>query len=193
MLGLPAIVVMDKLMDIWLVEVPPYAVVFTQWIIVRQILSTFSASFYIPMMAANKMKVNSIASVFSGIGVFVILYILFKIGLGPMWIQYTGLISVLLFSFVIKPYVLYKDINYTIKEMLMCFWSCTKVALLSCIIVIPVTLYLGNGLIESIIKAIMALLAVVMSSYIMMEKEMKEKCLIIIKRKMCQLLNNSGE
>lgn len=193
MLGLPAIVVMDKLMDLWLVEVPPYAVVFTQWIIVRQILSTFSASFYIPMMAANKMKVNSIAAVFSGIGVFVILYVLFKLGLGPMWIQYTGLVSALIFSFVIKPYVLYKDVDYTIKEMLMCFWSCTKVALSSCIIVLPITLYLGNGFIESIIKGLVAFFAVLFSSYMMMDKRMREKCLLIIKNKIHQIVRVQGK
>ena len=131
LIGLPAIVAMNKLMSIWLVEVPPYAVVFTQWIIVRQIVSTFSASFYVPMMAANKMKVNSVAAVFSGIGVFIFLYILFKIGFGPMYIQYVGLLSALFFSLIIKPYVLYKDIDYSFMEMFSCFWKCTKVALLS--------------------------------------------------------------
>lgn len=189
MIGLPAIVVMDKLMGLWLVEVPPYAVIFTQWIIVRQILSTFSASFYIPMMAANKMKVNSISAVFSGIGVFVVLYMLFKLGFGPMWIQYIGLFSVLIFSFVIKPYVLYKDIDYTIKEMLMCYWSCAKVAIMSCLIVIPIAFCLDNGFIDSVLKAFVSFFAVVLSSYMMMEKMMREKCLSIIKSKMCQIVH----
>ena len=188
MLGLPTIVVMDKLMAIWLVEVPPYAVIFTQWIIVRQIVSTFSTSFYIPMMAANKMKVNSVAAVFSGIGMFVVLYLLFKLGFGPMWIQYVGLISALMFSLIIKPYVLYKDINYTIKEMFSCFWTCTKVALMSIIIVSPILL-LGNSLGESIIKILIALIAVFFSSWIMMEKEMKQKCVVLLKTKIKNFRN----
>ena len=184
MLGLPAIVVMDELMNLWLVEVPLYAVVFTQWIIIRQILSTFSASFYIPMMAANKMKLNSIAAVFSGIGMFALLYVLFKFGCGPMWIQYTGLFSVLLFSMIIKPYVLYKDIDYTVKELLSCYWACAKVALLSCSIVLPLVFCLGNNLIDSIIKALVAFFAVIVSSYIMMDKAMRKKCVCVIKNKM---------
>lgn len=182
LIGLPAIVVMDKLMSIWLVEVPPYAVVFTQWIIVRQIVSTFSASFYIPMMAANKMKINSVAAVFSGIGMFIVLYLLFKLGFGPMSIQYVGLISALIYSLIIKPYVLYKDISYSIREMLSCFWTCIKVALLSMVFISPILL-LGNSFGESIIKVIITLIAVVISSWIMMEKVMKQKCVALLKNK----------
>lgn len=189
MIGLPAIVVMHELMDIWLVEVPPYAVLFTQWIIVRQIISTFSASFYIPMMAANKMKVNSIASVFSGLGVFVLLYVLFKLGCGPMWIQYVALLSALFFSLLLKPYVLCKDIDYSYSEILKCFWVCGKVAILSCVLLLPFVFMLGDGIIQSIIKAFVAFMAVVISSYIMMEKRMKEKSISLIKSKIFRITN----
>lgn len=182
MIGLPAIVVMDKLMAIWLVDVPPYTVIFTQWIIFRQILGTFNASFYIPMMAANKMKVNSVASALSSIGVFFMLYILFKLGYGPMWIQYVGLISILIFSFIIKPYILYKDIDYSIKEMFYCFWSCAKVALLSILIITPMLL-LGNSLGESLLKMIIAFIAVILSSWMMMDKIIKQKCVALMKNK----------
>jgi O-antigen/teichoic acid export membrane protein len=181
MLGLPAIVVMDKLMDLWLVEVPPYAVIFTQWIIVRQIVSTFSASFYIPMMAANKMKVNSMASVFSGIGVFIVLYILFKNGCGPIWIQYIGLFSALMFSVLIKPYILCKDIDYSFIEILKCYWTCIKVTLISCLLSIPFVIILDNTIFQSVIKVIITFIAVVISSYLMMEKRMREKCVSIVK------------
>ena len=182
LIGLPAIVVMDKLMEIWLVEVPPYAVVFTQWIIVRQIMSTFSTSFYVPMMAANKMKVNSVASFFSGIGMFTVLYFLFKLGFGPMWIQYTSLISALMFSLIIKPYVLHKDINYTIRELFSCFWSCAIVALLSMAFTTPILL-LGNSFGDCLLKMIIAFIAVAVSSWMMMNKVMKQKCIALLKSK----------
>lgn len=189
MLGLPAIVVMDKVMDIWLVEVPPYAVIFTRWIIIRQIVSTFSASFYIPMMAANKMKLNSVTSFFSGIGAFVVLYILFKMGCGPMWIQYISLLSALMFSLLIKPYVLCKDIDYSLIEILKCYWTCIKVVLVSCLLSIPFVYLLGNTIIQSAIKVVIAFIAVVISSYMMMEKSVKEKCVSIVKRKIIHSSN----
>ena len=174
MLGLPAIILMDKIMALWLVEVPDYAIVFTQWIIVRLIIGTFSASFYIPMMAANRLRVNSIASVFSGIGVFVLLFFLFKMGCGPLWIQYIGLISGIIFSFVIKPYVLYKDVDYKVSELLKCYWTCFKVAALSCLISLPFAFLLGDAITDSLIKALVAFIAVVFSSYVMMNKDTRE-------------------
>ena len=79
-------------------EVPPYAVIFTQYIIVQRILSTFDASFYIPMMAEGKIKTNSILAAFSGPGLFALLYIIYKMGGDVMWMQYTGLIVLVLFA-----------------------------------------------------------------------------------------------
>ena len=99
-----------------------------------------------------------------------------------MWIQYVGLISALMFSLIIKPYVLYKDIDYTIKEMFSCFWTCTKVALLSMLIITPI-LSLGNSFEESLLKMIMSFIAVILSSWMMMDKVMKKKCVALMKSK----------
>lgn len=175
MLGLPAIIVMDKLMHIWLVEVPEYAVVFTQWIIIRRIIGTFSASFYIPMMAANKLKVNSIAAVFTGIGEFILIYFLFKLGFGPMWIQYIGVVVSIAYSMGVKPYVLYKDIDYSLKEMGECYMTCLKVAVLSCAISIPIVFFMGDSIYFTFLKAFVSFLSVIFASYIFMDTLTRKK------------------
>ena len=141
LIGLPAIVAMNKLMHLWLVEVPEYAVVFTQWIIAQQIIGTFSASFYTPMMAANKM----------------------------------GILTSFIYSMGIKPYVLNNDINYSWREMGTCYWTCTKVLVLSCALSLPLTLYFNDSIPHTIIKIAITVLAVVISSYIFMSREMKDK------------------
>ena len=130
-LGLPAILVMDKLMHIWLVEVPEYAVIFTQWAIVQSIIGTFNASFYTPMLAANKIKTNSMAAVIFGVGKFILLYVVFTCGAGPMWIQYLGALVIFLFSLGVKPFVLYKEINYPLKDLVLCYFSCIKILVCS--------------------------------------------------------------
>ena len=186
-LGLPAIIVMDWLMHIWLVEVPDYAVVFTQWIIIRQIIGVFSAAFYTPMMAANKLKLNSTFAVFSGIGQFILLYILFRCGLGPMWIQYTGLIVTLLYSMGVKPYVLYKDIDYTIKELLLCYWNCLKVLLLSCVIICPAVYLLDEGGTDNIFKIIVSIISVAISSYVFLEQSEKNNLKYFVMKKIKNL------
>lgn len=183
-LGLPAIVVMDKLMSIWLVDVPDYAVVFTQWVIVKNILGTFSASFYIPMMAANKIKTNALASVFLGFTEFIILYFMLKTGFDPMWIQYMAVVLCVVFSFFVKPYILYKQIDYNFKELLCCYWTCFKVLAFSLLLVIPFILYLGNSISHSIIKIIISVLSVCIASYVFMEKTQREKLMVMVRKKL---------
>lgn len=175
MLGLPAIVMMDWLMSVWLVEVPDYAVAFTRWIVVCNIVGTFNAAFYIPMMAANKMRSNSIAAVIFGIGQFVLLYFLLRIDFGPMWVQYMGLIASVVFSFFVKPFILYREIGYSLKELLLCYWNCTKILLLASIIIIPFLYLMDKGTIATIAKGGISFIAAGFASYIFLEKQAKMK------------------
>lgn len=184
LLGLPAIYVMKPLMSIWLVDVPEYAVVFTQWIIACNIIGTFSASFYVPMMAANKIMFNSFASIFLGIGHFVLLYFILKFGGGPMWIQYITFFMYLGFSLFVKPYVLYKDIDYSIKELLMCYWNCSKVLFLSLILSLPFKYILEDTLAHSSLLVFCSVIAVCLSSYVFMTKQEKTKIVSLIKNKL---------
>ena len=183
-LGLPAIIVMNEVMHLWLVEVPKYAVAFTQWIIVCNIVNTFNVSFYIPMMAANKMKSNSIAAVIFGIGLFVVLYILLRFGLGPMWVQYVGFILVVIFSLFVKPFILYREINYSAKELLMCYWDCAKVLLLASAFILPAHYLMKESMYFTFIKGIIALTSVVLASYICLDKQTKVKLHSFIQKKL---------
>ena len=184
LLGLPAILVMDWIMDIWLVEVPQYAVVFTQWIIIRNIIGTFNAAFYIPMMAANKIKSNSFASLFLSVGEFVFLFFLLKIGYGPMWVQYMGVLLTASFSLLIKPYILYKEIGYSFKELLGCYLSCGKVALVALLMAFVSTYYLDKSVIGNLLMIILSALSVVIASYIFMDENTKVKLKKIIHNKL---------
>ena len=129
LLGVPCIMVMPALLDLWLVEVPDYAVAFAQLIIVQDILGNFSAAFYTPMLAANKVSKNSVASVFLCLIQFALLWVLFAFGCGPLWARYLALLSCIIFSFLVKPYILWKDISYDIKEIYKCIWQCMKIML----------------------------------------------------------------
>lgn len=177
LLGLPLIFVMNTIMNIWLVEVPPYAVIFTQYIIVQRILSTFDASFYIPMMAEGKIKTNSILAAFSGPGLFALLYIIYKMGGDVMWMQYTGLIVLVLFGFIIKPYLLVHDEKgYAYSDFLPCFVTCAKVTLTSVGITYGAYLLLGNSYIaNSVCLFIISFFSVIFSSYLFMDAEMRLK------------------
>lgn len=183
LLGLPTIIVMDTIMNIWLVEVPPYAVIFTQYIIVQRILSTFDASFYIPMMAEGKIKTNSILASFSGPGLFLLLYVIYKVGGDVMWMQYTGIIAQVLFGFLIKPYLLVHDEQgYSYSDFVPCFFSCMKVTVLAVGLSYLFYCVVGNTNIYSTISLfLLSVLSVMVSSYIFMSSEMKSKMMEMVK------------
>lgn len=186
LLGLPFILLMEPILNLWLKEVPPYTVVFAQCIVASQIIGNFSASFYIPMMAANKIKKNSIAAVILGFGNFIILYLIFKLGGDVMWVQYIYILNSILWSYLIKPFILYKDINYNIPEMANCIFATFKVGFLSCIIAIPTRYFLDNSFIECIVLFMITIVAVIISSYTFMYKEDRRKATSFIYNKIKQ-------
>lgn len=120
LMGLPLIMIMDSFMHLWLVKVPDYAIVFAQLIILQDILGNFSAAFYTPMVAANKIEKNTYAAVFLCIIQFGLMWLLFKLGFGPVWARYLGILFCCIWSFVVKPYILWHDFQYSWKEMGFC-------------------------------------------------------------------------
>lgn len=183
LLALPCIYTMKTIMGLWLVEVPEYAVIFTQFVLIANIIGTFSASFYIPMMAANKIKFNSIASVFLGVMQFVGLYFILRFGGDAMWVPYVNLILVIGFSLFVKPYVLWKDIDYSLTELLKCYRDCAKVFLLSFAVSYPLVYFLGDSIWEAAIIIFVTVLAVGISSFAFMEREMRSKLVSLVKNK----------
>lgn len=176
-LGLPTILIMKTIMNIWLVEVPAYTVVFTQYIVAQRILSVFDASLYVPMMAAAKIKTNSLFSIITGPGVFVLLYIIYKVGGDVMWMQYIGIIVFAAYGFIIKPWLLVRDVKgYNYKEIFSCFFDCLKVAVLSIGLSLLFYFVVGNeSLGSSVLLFILSFISVIASSFLLMESSMRKK------------------
>ncbi len=180
LIGLPFILLMDPILNLWLKEVPPYTVVFAQCIVASQIIGNFSASLYIPMTAANKIKKNSVAAVIFGFGYFILLYIILKLGGDVMWVQFLNIINMALWSYIIKPYILYKDIDYNFTEMANCIFATMKVSLVSCLIAIPIRFLVDDSIYGFLLIFLSSIVAVLLSSYLFMYKEDREKAIIFI-------------
>lgn len=175
MLGLPFIYLTEPVLNIWLKDVPPYTVIFAQYIVASQIIGNFSASFYTPMTAANKIKKNSVAAVIFGGGNFALLYIILRLGGSVMWVQYLNIANMILWSYFLKPYILYKDVGYHIPEMAKCIFLTLKVTILSCALSLPIRLYLGNSLTNCISILLFTVCSVVLASFLFMYKEDRKK------------------
>lgn len=183
LIGLPLIVCMKPLIHLWLVDVPPYAVVFAQYIILTQILSTFSMTFYVPMIASGQLKDNAMAALIFGIMGYVILYFLLRNGFSVMWVQYMSVFQALIFSLFIKPYILCRKIGYNLKDMLHCFWKCLKssvLPLLVCILAVQI-LNIDSNLLHAFSAGFIIIISVVISSIFCLEKTERQKLLSLIR------------
>lgn len=177
LLGLPCIFAMPKILDIWLVEVPDYALFFCRWFIIYNIIATFSTAFYIPMMAAAKVKTNSYASVVLGVGKFVLLYIIWKLGATVEWVQYMAIISCVLYGFIVKPYILVNECKgYTYKEIFACVLTCCKITLIAAIIPFMIYILMDKSSIwQNGILILATLLSVSASALLFMEAAQRQK------------------
>lgn len=182
-IGLPLIVCMDPLIKLWLVDSPPYAIIFSQYIVARAILATFNVTFYIPMVASGELKTNAKACVWLGIGEFVLLYILLRSGFGVMWVQYLAILQCVAFSMGVKPYVLYRKIGYSIKEIIACYWQCFKSAIIPVIscFVIPLFVDANAGIWYMVATALCLMLIVMASSFIFMDYSVRLRITSIVK------------
>ena len=183
LLALPCIYTMKTLMSIWLVDVPDYAVVFTQIIFAGHIAGSFGASFYTPMLAANKIKTNSVAGVVCGFVSFILLYLALRFEGNPLWVPSINILVFIWLVLLVKPYILVKDVGYSWNEILLCFKDSLKVLTLSITISYPVV-YLSNGSILFEIGVFFwTVLSVGFSSYMFMPKDTKKKLIEIVKSK----------
>lgn len=184
LMGIPMIIVMPKFMSIWLVEVPEYAVVFTQLIILQDILENFNAAFYTPMVAANKIKKNTLASIILCVIQFILMYVLFKFGCGPIWARIVGVIFIMIWSFLVKPYILWKDINYTWGEMFRCIFRCMRTFTVVAVICFFISRYFPQDSIsQMLLVAFLSIIIVIAISLLFMPKTSRVKLLNLMLQK----------
>lgn len=181
---LPLIYIIEPILNIWLVEVPEKTVSFIRISLVTQIVNVFNITFYTPMVASGKLKSNSLCGVFLGIGQFILAYVLYKQGYGVLCLSYLILISTFVYSFFIKPLILYNEIGYKIKEMALCYFDCLKVLFLS----VAGSLLLYHlirpmVLLEFVTLAISIILTIMLSAIICMKKELRVRLLNILLKK----------
>lgn len=182
LLCLPIIVLMEPILNLWLVEVPEYAVIFSQYTLITQLTGVYNISLYTPMMASGRMKKNSYASIFITIFGVVGLYFMFRAGWNVMWVQYLAIFQSVVYAFIVKPAIVCKYIpDYTWKEIMFNTWQMVKVALGPIAISIIIYKYIPSTSIGMmILKAAAIMIAVCLSSFAFMEKTMRNKLIHIV-------------
>lgn len=167
LVGFPCILVMPTLLGLWLKEVPDYTVIFARFLVFQLLLENFNNAYYTPLLAANKISINSILEAIVCVVQFAVLYFLFSSGYGPIWARYAGVVIVVFFSFVEKPLLLWKYLNYDFKSI--------AGSLLRCIIALLIAMVLNffiyrlmpqSNLLDSFYVIVLSALSVVITSTI---------------------------
>lgn len=183
LLGLPCVFIMRTILSIWLVEVPPLAVEFAQIAILAQIIESISSSLYIPFVASGKLRFLSIVATVTSIIFFLALYLILKAGGSPLWTQYLYLITCIIASFVIRPWLLCRELDYKLKELIPCFLQCLKVLVSSCVMAFLLCKLLSEDLFQQIILAICIVFIVLICSFTFADAGIKALIVNTIKMK----------
>lgn len=185
LLALPCIFHMETILDLWLVEVPAYAVIFAQWTVAQKIPSAIDGTFFTPMVASGKIKRNAIYSLIVKTLSLIALYVVFRMGGDVMWVQYIGMFSAIFYSFFVKSYILYKDVEYNATELFGCLWQCTKVLIPSLVIAILIFNLTGEETLwNSLLSFILIAINVLINSLVFMDKADRSSLFSMMKRKL---------
>lgn len=172
-LGLPCIATMKTILNIWLVEVPPLAVEFTQLAIISQIVMSISSSTYIPFVASGKLKLNAIWGTVTGFGYFIVLYVLFKMGTGALWVQWLYIALAFISVFILRPYLLHKEIGFSICEYFSSIWECFKPMIAAGLATYALMTFFGDSLWQQVVLLVLVLLMACAFVWLFLEQALK--------------------
>lgn len=182
-LGLPCITTMKTILKLWLVEVPPLAVEFIQLAIISQIIMSISSSTYIPFVASGKLKLNAIWGTIEGIGYFFVLYVLFKIGWSALWVEWLYLILAIISVFILRPYLLHKEVNFTYREVFYCVWDCFKPIIVAGLLAFCIMHLFNDEIWQQVVMFILVFFVTCLVVWIFLEKTIRLYILEIIVNK----------
>jgi O-antigen/teichoic acid export membrane protein len=184
LLGLPIFLLAEPVLQIWLGQIPEYAVIFLQLIIIQSLFAVFDSSFYTALYTKGRLKENALISPTLGFIQFPIIYLLFRMGYSPVILGYAGIIVYAILGFVIKPILICKIVNYTFQDIMSVFVPCLKVSLAA--IPIPVLLHysMRSDLLSFFLTGAVSVICVVISVfYVGIDRQMRLKVIHIIKEK----------
>lgn len=186
LLCLPIIVLMKPLLNLWLVDVPDYAVIFSQYTLICQLTGVYNTTLYTPMTASGRLKENSFASIFVTIFGIVGLYFMFKAGWDVMWVQYMAIFQSVAYAFIVKPIILCKYVpDYTWKDIMINTWQMVKVAIVPVVICVFIYRFFVPETVSLIVlEGFIIMLSVCISSFVFMQTSTRTKLISLVRSKL---------
>lgn len=182
-LCLPVFILAEPLLEIWLVEVPEYTIIFLRLIVIQSLFQTFDRSFYAALYAKGQLRENALTSPLISFLIFPVTYFFLKAGYSPVSLSWASIIAYAIIGVVIKPILLIRVANYKWQNIKSVFVSCFWVTLISAPIPLISNIYINsNTVLGFILVGIISLLSVVLCVYFIgLDRNTKHKIINQIK------------
>lgn len=141
LIALPVCLSAEFILQLWLGQVPEYAVQYLQLAIATSLFGVFDLSFYTGLYAKGRIRENSIFSSSFFFIAFVLTFVLFKLGMSPLASGWMLLISQIIIALIVKPIMLVKIVNYNYRDIFLVFKNCFLVFIISAPLPITLMLY----------------------------------------------------
>lgn len=177
MICLPVCLLAKPLLQFWLGQVPPFADVFLQLIIIQSLFSVFDTSFYTALYTKGKLKENALISPTVGFVAFIIIYFLFKNGASPVALSWAFLFNYMILGLIIKPLLIIKIVDYTWTDIWTVFRPCLIVTIVAAVPSILIHQVMGDeSFWEFALQAVTIVFIVCITIYIFgLDKTMRQK------------------
>lgn len=183
-IGMPVLLNADTLLRLWLVEVPPYSVIFLQLIIIQSFFQTIDTSLYYGLYACGKIKMNAVISPLIAFIGFPICFFLFKMGMSPISMSWCYIVIFAIIACTVKPFLLRKYAKYKTSEIAYTFYHCLYVfvpSILFYFLFDSLVKQRMNEIIYLIVSSVLSMLLVMICAYFFgIEKDIRERLLSVI-------------
>ena len=185
LIGFPIILLAEPLLKLWLVTVPEYSVIFLQLIIVKNLFEVIDESFHTALYAKGRLKENVLLNQLVRIMQFPIVYLLFKAGYSPVAMSYVSIVAIATICLIIKPIVLCKIVDYTLRDIMSVFSSCLKVSIAAAPIPVLLNYYLDKNLVGFFVVCVVSIICtLIVVFYLGIDREMRSKIVCFAKDKL---------
>lgn len=188
LIALPVIMNTDTLLQVWLGQIPEYASIFLKLSMIDTLFWLFDASFNQGIIATGEIKRNTLWTCAIDLARFPILYLLLRLGFGPVCVYALSILSGAFIGLYVRPHVLRLQAGFVLKDFLPLFLRCLMVSACSLalpLLMIPVTHQYMQGIPSffagSTVSVISALVSIF---YVGMDKSLRAKVITILDRKL---------
>jgi O-antigen/teichoic acid export membrane protein len=190
LIALPIILQAEFILHLWLANVPEYAIIFSQLMVIQCLFSVFDTGLYMSFYAKGQLRENALISPTTGFICFPIIYFLFKSGYSPVSLSWVFLINYAVLGLIIKPYLSVRIAGYSIKPIMRMFLSCFTVTITA--IPLPLILFYTLNSDEKALKFLIicsvSLLCVFVSTWLLgIDKNMRIRIITMMKNKIAAL------